>query len=86
MATEANISEKTTQLVNSWLSVDWDPESREKVQSLVRNGEEAELVANLSKRIAFSTAGLRGKMKWGFANMNAVTVTQASQVLLQATF
>jgi hypothetical protein len=68
-------------MVNAWLSVDWDPESREHVKGLVAAGKEEELVAHLGRRISFGTAGLRGKMKWGFAHMNAVTVTQASQGL-----
>ncbi len=75
------ISDETQQMVNAWLSVDWDPESREHVKGLVAAGKEEELVAHLGRRISFGTAGLRGKMKWGFAFMNAVTVTQASQGL-----
>jgi CRP-like cAMP-binding protein len=75
------ITDETQQMVNAWLSVDWDPESREHVKGLVAAGKEEELVAHLGRRISFGTAGLRGKMKWGFAHMNAVTVTQASQGL-----
>jgi phosphoglucomutase len=75
------ISDETQQLVNSWLSVDWDSESREHVKSLVAAGKEEELQVHLGKRISFGTAGLRGKMRWGFAFMNAVTVTQTSQGL-----
>lgn len=75
------VSEDTQQLVNAWLSVDWDPESREHVKGLLAAGREDELRAHLTPRIGFGTAGLRGKMRWGFAHMNAVTVTQAAQGL-----
>lgn len=75
------LSDETQQLVNAWLSVDWDAESREHVKRLVAAGREDELRSHLTPRIGFGTAGLRGKMKWGFAHMNAVTVTQTAQGL-----
>jgi hypothetical protein len=47
---------------------------------LVDAGNNAELEKRMLPRIAFGTAGLRGRMEAGFSGMNDLTVIQASQV------
>ncbi|GAB7360974.1 hypothetical protein MBLNU230_g0957t1 [Neophaeotheca triangularis] len=66
-------------LAKRWLSVDHDTDTRQEIQSLVDHGNTAELEKCLRKRIAFGTAGLRARMRGGFAFMNSLTVLQASQ-------
>lgn len=51
------------------------------MSDLLAAGDEAGLRSRLAGRISFGTAGLRGKMCAGFAFMNELTVTQASQGL-----
>ncbi|CAX43236.1 glucose phosphomutase, putative [Candida dubliniensis CD36] len=70
-------------LVESWLSIDINPESRQEIEQLHKNGNYEQLDRKLSKRIAFGTAGLRSSMESGFSHMNDVTVLQASQGLIK---
>lgn len=64
-----------------WLEWDKCEETRREVSDLLAAGDEAGLRSRLAGRISFGTAGLRGKMCAGFAFMNELTVTQASQGL-----
>lgn len=67
--------------IDQWLEWDKDPITREEITSLVKAENWAELRGRLCRRIAFGTAGLRGKMQAGFFCMNNLTVQQASQGL-----
>lgn len=71
------------QLVQDWLAVDINPESRNEIALLLKNKQYAQLHLKLANRIAFGTAGLRSSMESGFAHMNDVTILQASQGLIQ---
>ncbi|KAL6077659.1 Phosphoglucomutase [Balamuthia mandrillaris] len=74
-----------------WLEWDTHPQSRAQVADLLASYEKGtseeekralkELQAHFLSRISFGTAGLRGRMAPGFANMNHLTVIQASQGL-----
>nr|AOE43341.1 phosphoglucomutase [Rostrostelium ellipticum] len=68
-------------LVEDWMRWDKNTKTRDEVQKMVAQGDKKALAAALQNRIAFGTAGLRGPMKAGFANMNDLTVIQASQGL-----
>lgn len=70
------------ELVDQWLAVDINPNTRNEIESLHKAGKGDELRSRLGKRIAFGTAGLRSSMTAGFAHMNDVTVLQASQGLI----
>ncbi|CAK7891998.1 phosphoribomutase [[Candida] anglica] len=70
-------------LVEEWLAIDVNPETREEIFQLQKRAQYEELDKRLSTRIAFGTAGLRSSMQAGFAHMNDVTVLQASQGLVQ---
>ncbi|CAK9439027.1 uncharacterized protein LODBEIA_P32510 [Lodderomyces beijingensis] len=70
------------QLVQDWISIDPNPETKQEIQTLSQNREYDKLRQKLYPRIAFGTAGLRSSMESGFAHMNDVTVLQASQGLV----
>ncbi|KAI4730393.1 hypothetical protein E4T49_01860 [Aureobasidium sp. EXF-10728] len=70
-------------LVNEWLRLDQDASTRSEIETLVAENNIAELQLRLLKRIAFGTAGLRGRMEAGFSRMNSLTVIQASQGLAE---
>ncbi|KLO11991.1 phosphoglucomutase 1 [Schizopora paradoxa] len=69
------------QLVDEWLRLDKNEETLAQVRSLLESENYQELDRIMRHRIEFGTAGLRGKMEAGWARMNDLTVTQASQGL-----
>lgn len=71
------------QLVDQWLKIDVNPQSRNEILDLQKNKKYHILDEKLSKRIAFGTAGLRSSMESGFSHMNDVTILQASQGLVK---
>lgn len=75
-------AENVSKLVEEWLSLDRDPNTRSEVQNLYKEENYKELYRILGKRMTFGTAGLRGVMRAGFACMNNLTVQQASQVFI----
>ncbi|KAH0265025.1 phosphoglucomutase-2, partial [Aureobasidium melanogenum] len=70
-------------LVDEWLRIDRDVSTRSEIEHLVAENNTTELRLRLQKRIAFGTAGLRGRMEAGFSRMNSLTVIQASQGLAE---
>ena len=68
-------------LADEWLHFDKDPSTRHEISSLLSEGNLKELEGRLKNRIAFGTAGLRGRMEAGFSRMNSLTVIQTSQGL-----
>jgi phosphomannomutase len=68
-------------LVEKWLRWDKVDATRKEIESLRASSDYESLSKCLSKRISFGTAGLRGLMAAGFANMNKLTVWQATQGL-----
>ncbi|KAI9267914.1 hypothetical protein BDA99DRAFT_504345 [Phascolomyces articulosus] len=68
-------------LVQEWLSLDQNDETRTEITSLLEAGSYDELKKRLGTRIEFGTAGLRAKMEAGFSRMNDLTVLQTSQGL-----
>lgn len=75
--------QKLDTLVEQWLEIDNNKESRDEISQLKASGRYDVLDGKLSKRIAFGTAGLRSSMESGFAHMNDVTILQASQGLVK---
>ncbi|MGB1605368.1 MAG: hypothetical protein ACPIOQ_72220, partial [Promethearchaeia archaeon] len=73
--TEAPIEE----LAQTWLAVDYVPQTRKAIETLLAAGDKPALEKLLRKRLAFGTAGLRGPMGAGFSRMNPVTVLQCTQ-------
>ncbi|KAI0646776.1 phosphoglucomutase first 3 domain-containing protein [Trametes meyenii] len=68
-------------LIDQWLQLDPNEETRSEIQDLVKDENIAELERRMSPRIEFGTAGLRGRMEAGWARMNDLIIIQASQGL-----
>jgi len=68
-------------LVDEWLRLDKNDETRAQVNGLLDNQSFQELDRIMRHRIEFGTAGLRGKMEAGWSRMNDLTIIQASQGL-----
>jgi phosphoglucomutase len=81
-----SLSVEIENLVAQWLQWDKNSETRKEIETLYQSKNESELTKRLLKRIAFGTAGLRGKMQAGFSCMNDLTIIQASQVCLHFFF
>jgi len=69
------------ELVDEWLALDQDPETRAEIIQLAQKKDDSELERRLRGYITFGTAGLRARMEAGFTRMNSLTVIQASQGL-----
>ena len=61
-------------LCDQWLAWDANERTRAEVQRWRAAGDVAALAAAMRPRIAFGTAGLRGRMCAGFANMNGASM------------
>jgi phosphoglucomutase len=71
--------ETTLDLIHRWLAWDMDPSTRVQIETLTASQDWPQLEKYLRTRIQFGTAGLRGPMVAGFANINCLTIIQASQ-------
>lgn len=61
-----------------WLERDSDPKTREELQHLVENSSESELKDRFGSRLAFGTAGLRGKVGAGPNRMNCLVIQETA--------
>ncbi|KDR81365.1 hypothetical protein GALMADRAFT_239221 [Galerina marginata CBS 339.88] len=68
-------------LVDEWLLLDPNPETRNEIQTLWNRCDIDELEKRLRTRIDFGTAGLRGRMEAGWSRMNDLIILQTSQGL-----
>ncbi|KAF8892671.1 hypothetical protein BD779DRAFT_1202307 [Infundibulicybe gibba] len=68
-------------LVDDWLKLDQNVNTRNEIVKLVREGNTDELERRMRPRIQFGTAGLRGRMEAGWSRMNDLIIIQASQGL-----
>jgi len=73
------ISEKAKEFIQ-WSRILY-PKDASLVEALLTSNDETRLKQMFGKRIAFGTAGLRGLMAPGYANMNDLVILQASQGL-----
>jgi len=74
--------DKDTQTrINQWLSAEYDKDTVAKVQELVDNNQETELLDSFYKELEFGTGGLRGIMGVGSNRMNKYTIGKATQGL-----
>lgn len=64
--------------VKHWLENDPDPRTQTQLQTLIDNGNEAELAARFAGRLEFGTAGLRGVVGAGPMGMNRLVIRQTS--------
>ena len=66
---------------NTWLSPEYDEETRNKVQELLSKEDPTELIDAFYRDLEFGTGGLRGIMGVGTNRMNKYTVGAATQGL-----
>ncbi|MFT4031009.1 MAG: phospho-sugar mutase [Siphonobacter sp.] len=69
------------QKAKSWISGDYDSETKTAVQKLIDEGNETELTDAFYKDLEFGTGGLRGLIGVGSNRMNRYTVGAATQGL-----
>ncbi|XP_063702297.1 phosphopentomutase [Culicoides brevitarsis] len=74
------------QRVDEWLKWDKNDKTRKEIQDLVNEKAWDELKSRLNERLAFGTAGLRGKMQAGFNGMNDLVIVQTAQGLVKCLF
>ena len=72
------ISKEIIEKAKSWLSEQYDIETRKQVQELIDNNPN-ELLESFYKNLEFGTGGLRGIMGVGTNRMNTYTVAMATQ-------
>ncbi|MDR1719433.1 MAG: phospho-sugar mutase [Dysgonamonadaceae bacterium] len=65
----------------SWLTKDYDEETRKQVQALLDKEDKTDLIESFYKDLEFGTGGLRGIMGAGTNRMNRYTVGAATQGL-----
>ncbi|MCJ1274024.1 Phosphoglucomutase-3 [Puttea exsequens] len=70
-------------LVNEWLALDQDEETRSEILALVDQLNYPRLKLLLGNRLTFGTAGLRASMEAGYARLNSLTIIQTSQGLAE---
>ena len=75
-----NVSPEILAKAKSWLSNQYDEETRKKVQNLIDN-DPNELTESFYRILEFGTGGLRGIMGVGTNRMNIYTVAMATQGL-----
>ncbi|XP_046388515.1 phosphoglucomutase-2 [Ischnura elegans] len=69
------------QKISEWLVWDQNEKTRNEIQQLADAGNGKELQKLLLNRLAFGTAGLRGRMGPGYSQMNDLVLIQTSQGL-----
>lgn len=75
----ASLDALTQQKVDTWLSGNYDAETKSKIQQLIDEGKETELTDSFYKDLEFGTGGMRGEMGVGSNRMNKYTVGSATQ-------
>ena len=75
-----NVSPEILEKAKSWLSSQYDEETRKQVQNLIDN-DPNELTESFYRILEFGTGGLRGIMGVGTNRMNIYTVAMATQGL-----
>lgn len=64
--------------ISQWLQKDPEPSTRNELQQLINSNDQKELSDRFSSRLAFGTAGLRGKVGAGPNRMNRLVVLETS--------
>ncbi|MBI3142404.1 MAG: phospho-sugar mutase [Bacteroidetes bacterium] len=74
-----HLPQEITREIQRWLGSDYDEHTRQRVQSLVDDQKESELMDAFYTKLEFGTGGLRGLMGPGPNRMNQYTVGVATQ-------
>ncbi len=75
----ASFDALTQEKINLWLSGNYDADTKAKIQQLLDEGKETELIDSFYKDLEFGTGGMRGEMGVGCNRMNKYTVGSATQ-------
>lgn len=67
-----------TTIIAQWLARDPDPKTREELQHLVDTHDQQEITDRFGSRLAFGTAGLRGKVGAGPNRMNRLVIQETA--------
>ncbi|MCF7480191.1 phospho-sugar mutase [Vibrio sp. J1-1] len=67
-----------TAIIDQWLARDPDPKTREELQHLVDTNDQQEINDRFGSRLAFGTAGLRGKVGAGPNRMNRLVIQETA--------
>ena len=67
-----------TAQITQWLARDPEPKTRDELQQLLDTDNQAELKDRFSSRLAFGTAGLRGKVGAGPNRMNRLVIQETA--------
>jgi phosphoglucomutase len=65
--------------INTWLKDNYDQDTKAKIQSLLDENKETDLIDSFYKNLEFGTGGMRGEMGVGCNRMNKYTVGGATQ-------
>ena len=65
--------------INSWLTGNYDADTKAKIQNLLDDKKETDLTDSFYKDLEFGTGGMRGEMGVGCNRMNKYTVGSATQ-------
>ena len=65
--------------INTWLTGNYDDDTKSKIQQLIDAGKETDLTDSFYKNLEFGTGGMRGEMGVGCNRMNKYTVGAATQ-------
>jgi phosphoglucomutase len=69
----------TSKNINTWLNGSFDNETKAKIQLLLDENKETDLIDSFYKNLEFGTGGMRGEMGVGSNRMNKYTVGAATQ-------
>ncbi|GMQ49326.1 phospho-sugar mutase [Vibrio sp. 10N] len=69
--------------ITQWLARDPDPKTRQELQQLIDSNNQQQLTDRFSARLAFGTAGLRGKVGAGPNRMNRLVIQETATGLGQ---
>lgn len=70
-----------TAQITQWLARDPDPKTREELQQLIDSNNQQQLAERFDSRLAFGTAGLRGKVGAGPNRMNRLVIQETAMGL-----
>ena len=76
---DEKLLQEVTAKAQTWLSDNYDEQTRAEVQAMLDNDDKTDLVESFYKTLEFGTGGLRGIMGAGCNRMNIYTVGSATQ-------
>ena len=81
LATFSKIDKATQDRINSWLSGNYDENTKSEIRLMIAENREDDLIDSFYKQLEFGTGGLRGVMGVGSNKMNKYTIGAATQGL-----